>query len=266
MPNAPDPGSSFTATSFTPVRLTDGVLADLSEAILGGRLAPGAKLVAEAKLAASYGVSKQVVREAIRQLAAIGVVEIAQGRATRVRAMDAAPLGRFWRFAVGGSAQSLAEAVELRRTIEPPIARMAAERHTAREADELERILARMRAALMDIPAWISADLAFHEHLALMTHNRLLLLQVRGMAPVIREVMNRFNARAPRPPAAWEETFARHERVAGAISARDGPAAEAAMGAHFAAADQAIRELFPDGAAASRAESKQKNGAAKRKR
>ena len=123
------------------------MLARLSEAILDGRLPAGGALPSEARLAENFGVSKQVVREAIRQLAALGVLEIGQGRATRVRAMDAEPLGRFWRFAVGDTRAGLAEAVELRRIIEPQVARLAARRAEAEGLAALEAALARMRAA-----------------------------------------------------------------------------------------------------------------------
>ena len=91
----------------------------------------------EARIATSFGVSKPIAREAIRQLAAMGVVHIQQGKPTRVQALDAAPLDRFFRFAVRGSKTGLTEAVELRRMLEPPIARFSAER---RSPADLERL------------------------------------------------------------------------------------------------------------------------------
>ena len=241
-PPAADP---FAGAGLTQVRLADGIVAHLTRAILDGQLLPGGSLPSESALALRYGVSKPVVREAIRQLAAQGVLQVGQGRATRVRALNADPLGRFWLFAAGNGPQGLAEAVELRRMIEPPAARLAAQRHTAPELDALRATLATMRDALGDVPRWIDADLAFHGHLAIMAHNRLLLLQMQGLMPVIRTVMDRFNARATRSRAEWRATWDRHARVVDALAARDPGAAEQAMFAHFAAADDAIAELFP---------------------
>lgn len=241
--------ASFEAAPIAAVRLADGVVAALSEAILDGRLRPGEALPAEARLAERFGVSKPVVREAIRQLEALGAVTIGQGRPTRVaQALDAQPLARFWRFAAGGTRAGLAEAVELRRMIEPQVARLAAERATPEGLEALRAILDRMRAASGDVPRWITADLDFHDQLGALAGNRLVRLQVHGLRPVIEEIMRLFNARGRRGPEDWRATWERHERVAGAIAARDPDAAEAAMLAHFAAAEAAIAEIFPTAA------------------
>lgn len=247
MTNAAQQADPFDGAGLTQVRLGDGVIAHLTQAILDGRLRSGERLPSESALAARYGVSKPVVREAIRLLAAQGVLQVGQGRATQVRALDAEPLGRFWRLAVGTGADGLAEAVELRRMLEPPAARLAALRRTDAELDDLRGTLARMEAALGDVPRWIAADLDFHDGLARMAHNRLLLLQMQGLVPVIRSLMDRFNARATRGPAEWRATWDRHARVVDAVAVEDAAAAEQAMFAHFAAADEAIAALFPGG-------------------
>jgi GntR family transcriptional repressor for pyruvate dehydrogenase complex len=234
----------FEGEAIAPRRLADGVLAALSGAILDGRLSDGASLPSEATLAARFGVSKQVVREAIRELAGLGVLEVASGRATRVRTLDAGPLARFWRFAVGDSEPALAEAVELRRLLEPPLAGLAARRATAADQAAIAAAVERMRVAMADIPAWIEADLDFHEAVARAAHNRLALLQVRGLRPVVALVMQQFNARGQRIAADWTVTLRRHVRIARAIAARDPAGAQAAMLAHFAAAESAMADLF----------------------
>lgn len=226
-------------------RLADALVSGIADTIAQGRLTPGDALPSEAQLAAAYGVSKQVVREAVRELAAMGLLRVHQGKATRVRALDAAPLDRFFRTAVRGSESGLAEAVELRRILEPPLARLAALRRGPAELDRLRGILARLDAAQGDVPAWIEADLDFHESLAAAAGNRLARFQVVGLRPVVRTVMEMFNSRGPRDAAMWRETLSRHARVLDAVAAGDGDAAEVAMRRHFEAADHAIRELFP---------------------
>ena len=234
----------FAAEPIAPKRLTDGVLAALSAAILDGRLPEGGSLPSEARLAERFGVSKQVVREAIRSLAGLGVLEVFPGRATRVRTLDAEPLARFWRFAVGDSRAALAEAVEMRRLIEPPLARLAAARANEDDRATLRAAYRRMQDANGNAPAWIEADLDFHEAVARAAHNRLAYLQVRGLRPVVTLVMERFNIRLARGPSAWRTALRRHARVLAAIEHSDEDAAQDAMLAHFAAADTAIAELF----------------------
>lgn len=238
-----DDDDLFAGGDVVPIRLGDAVIQRITQAIHDGRLKPGDSLPSESRIAASFGVSKPIAREAIRQLAAMGVVHIQQGKPTRVQALDAAPLDRFYRFAVRGRRNGLTEAVELRRILEPPIAAHAAHRRTESDLEKLELILARMEDALGNVPRWIEADLDFHEAVAASSGNRLLDFQIRGLRPVIREVMEIFNSRETRGPQDWRRTFERHQRVVEAIRAGDAGAASAAMSQHFEAAEAAIAEL-----------------------
>jgi GntR family transcriptional repressor for pyruvate dehydrogenase complex len=236
--------------SAAPTRLRDGVLETLTEAILDGRLKAGDPLPAEGRLAASFGISKQVAREAIRELAAMGVVHIQQGKPTRVREIHPEPLGRFFRFAVRENRDGMREAVELRRVFEPPVAALAAQRRTDADIARLRHLIERMRAALEDMPAWIEADLDFHETLVAMAGNRLLRLQSVALRPIFREILEAFNAVGRgRTRSDCEATLHRHERIADAVIAGDAVAARDAMELHFEAADQAIAELYPAGGA-----------------
>lgn len=241
--SALDADDPFAGGDVVPMRLGDAVIQRITQAIHEGRLKPGDSLPSEARIAASFGVSKPIAREAVRQLAAMGVVHIQQGKPTRVQALDAAPLDRFYRFAVRGRPNGLAEAVELRRILEPPIAAHSAERRSAEDVEKLDLILARMEDALGHVPRWIEADLDFHEAVAASSGNRLLDFQIRGLRPVIREVMEIFNSREAREPDDWQRTFERHVRVVAAIKASDPTAAAVAMNEHFEAAEAAIAEL-----------------------
>jgi GntR family transcriptional repressor for pyruvate dehydrogenase complex len=257
----------FGSAEIIPMRLGQAVIERLSEAILDGRLKPGDPLPSEGQIAAACGISKQIAREAIRELAAMGVIQIQQGKVARVRSLDAEPLGRFFRFAVRASKEGLGEAVEMRRLLEPPIARLAALRRTADDVARLDAILERMQAALLDAPAWIEADLDFHEAIAEMSGNRLLRLQMRGLRPILQDVMRLFNARRKRSKAEWRETLERHARVVVAIRSGDGDAAFRAMEHHFEAAQDAIRDLFPlQQADGGRGRSNQKKSRAREKR
>lgn len=234
----------FAAEDIEPSRLGAAVIERLTQAIVDGRLRPGDALPSEGQIAATFGISKPIAREALRELAAMGVIQIQQGKVGRVRAVDSGPLARFFRFAVGHTEQGLHDAVELRRMLEPPIARMAAQRRTDSEVGALRDILAAMEAALGNIPRWIEADLAFHAQIAAMAHNGLVALQMQGLEPVVREMMVRFNDRAARKNTDWRQTYERHARIAAAITAGDPDLAERAMSGHFEAADLAIAEIF----------------------
>jgi GntR family transcriptional regulator, transcriptional repressor for pyruvate dehydrogenase complex len=234
----------FSDEDLAPSRLGDAVIERLTQAIVDGRLKPGDPLPSESQIATTFGISKPIAREALRELAAMGVIQVQQGKVSRVRAIDSGPLARFFRFAVGRTEQGLHDAVELRRILEPQIAKLAAQRHTEADLTVLRDILTRMETTLGDVPRWIEADLAFHGHVAAMAHNALVGLQMKGLEPVVREMMGRFNDRAARTKADWRETYQRHLRIAEAIAAGGPDAAERAMHDHFSAADAAIAEIF----------------------
>src|SRR4051812_36767680 len=107
---------------LSPSRLGDAVIERLTQAIVDGRLKPGDLLPSEGQIAATFGISKPIAREALRELAAMGVIRVQQGKVSRVRAIDSGPLARFFRFAVGRTEHGLHDAVELRRMLEPQIA------------------------------------------------------------------------------------------------------------------------------------------------
>ncbi|RYF78511.1 MAG: FadR family transcriptional regulator [Comamonadaceae bacterium] len=232
------------AVDAAPSRLGDVLLEHLTQAIVDGRFQPGDPLPPEGQLATAFKVSKPVAREALRELAALGVVSVQQGKVSRVRAIDGAPLQRFYRLALGSGQQRWLEAVQLRRILESPIARLAAQHRTESELLELQGVLAAMDHARGHVERWIEADLEFHHLLARMTRNRLLVLQISGLQPLVRDMMQRFNARQTQAGRNWDQTFERHLRIAVAIRASDAAAAEAAMDTHFGAAEKSVDEIF----------------------
>jgi GntR family transcriptional repressor for pyruvate dehydrogenase complex len=225
------------------VRLGEVVLEWLSRAILEGRLKVGDPLPAESRLAAAFGVSKPVVREAVRELAALGVVHIQQGKVARVRSVDAGPLVQFFRFAVSENDRGLADANELRKVIEPQAAILAARRGTAADQARLTQAITAIEHSVGRPEAFTDADIAFHETIATMTGNRLLSLQMQGLRSVIRGVSEILTTRPARTTEEWEATVKRHRAIYEAIIARDEASASTAMLEHFSAADAAIDQL-----------------------
>jgi GntR family transcriptional repressor for pyruvate dehydrogenase complex len=238
-----DPLDGIASEGIVPTRLADAVLARLAQAIASGRLKPGDPVPSESRIASAFGVSKQIAREAIRELAALGVIHVQQGKTSRIRAVDGTPLGRFYRLAVGDGIDGLRQVVELRRVIEPGIAALAAERRTSDDIAELRDILTRMHAAIGDASAWIEADAAFHHALGRICGNRLISLQLEALSPVIRRMLEQFNRRHARSVDDWQATWRRHEKVVTAIESGHPDKAFAAMAAHFEQAPAALLAL-----------------------
>src|SRR5215468_10020431 len=151
---------------------------DLGRQILRGDLPPGAVLPNEADFSTSLHVSRTALREAIKILAAKGLVESRPKTGTRVRPradwnlLDPDVLA--WQFAAGPIAHFIKDLFELRQMIEPQAAALAARRAGAAEIERIEQAYLGMEAAGNDSDLWIDPDLRFHQAIIRATGNELL--------------------------------------------------------------------------------------------
>jgi GntR family transcriptional repressor for pyruvate dehydrogenase complex len=206
------------------------VLAQLQAEITGGQYKLDERLPSESELCKKFGVSRPVVREALGSLQALGFTAAQPGIGTFVvsdRVRAPLLLGRY----------SPANVREVRRCIEIPAIRLAAERRTDRDIGELAAILARMEDA--DNPARRNQlDANFHIAIARASGNPLIVKIVEELRSVLEE-HSLAAARAPyRRRAAAEE----HRAIYDAIVDRDPDAAAAAVEAHLVAAERSFAE------------------------
>ncbi len=196
--------------------------------ILRGELEPGEPLPTEEELSEELAVSRTVLREAVKVLAAKGLVEARPKTGTRVR-----PRGDWnlidpdvlaWRIEANPDGRFFRDIIELRRIIEPEAARLAAARATDEEIAQLDEVFHEMELAVGDPDAYLAPDLRFHELILEACHNELL----EQMASTMRAVF-----RALFVAARTAETIGRathlHGAIVEAIRARDGARAEASM-------------------------------------
>lgn len=163
------------------------VVEELGSRIVRGDLKPGNTLPNEAELGRELGASRSVVREAVKSLAAKGLLEPRARTGTRVLApihwnlLDLDVLA--WRYAAMPRAQFFHELFEIRRMIEPPAAELAAERAMEPDLREIAEACAAMEAADPSSDHAIDADLRFHRAILAASHNDLL-LQMAGLIGV----------------------------------------------------------------------------------
>jgi GntR family transcriptional regulator, transcriptional repressor for pyruvate dehydrogenase complex len=213
--------------------LTDQVVERLTTLIVNGELAPGTMLLPEKDLALEFGVSRIVIREAIRILAAQGLVGVRHGVGTCVNAPQdwrvAEPLALLLR----ATDQSLLRWLELRIMLEVGAAPIAAERATQDDLRELRAALETMQVqaegGMADSSAFVEADLRFHLGVAAAAQNALLVCVLRPvLAPLedqLRQVVEM--------PSAPAQAVAEHRDIFDCIAAGDAAGARAAMEAHL---------------------------------
>lgn len=203
-------------------------------------LVPGALLPSEAQLAGQFGVSRPVLREAMRLLEANGVVTVVNGRGAMVKPLGAEMLAAFFQRAARDRRDAIREVLEVRKGIEVECAALAAERRTLEQLEELNTLISRMRDSIDEMSVFNQSDLKLHLLIAQASGNRLFVLLVESLRGVIEESFTRRpSARATRTRVVT--TQASHERIIAAIDAGDSAAAGAAMAEHI---DDGIRFLF----------------------
>ena len=220
--------------SLTSQTLSKRISRELLTSIVRGEILPGEALPSEEDLASQFDVSRPVVREAVKELAVLGLVESRQGRSTRVTSVDDwnhfAPELLAARSEVGAVDDFLLELLELRRLIETGAAALAAVRasddDTARMGEQFER----MEASVGDVERFTDADIAFHDALLAATGNHLLTRLIDMIGPVLRfGRMISLERRADGPADSQEG----HRHVLEAVRAGDPEAARLAMREHL---------------------------------
>ncbi|MHA6298799.1 FadR/GntR family transcriptional regulator [Devosia sp. CAU 1758] len=224
-------------------RLADTVTQSIAGALLDGRIAPGDALPSEGEIARTFGVSKPIAREALRQLAGVGLIHTQQGKVARAKALNGEPLERFYGYAVRSSLKRLREANEMRRVVETGIAQLAAHRRSADGLAQMKAATAKMRSTILQPERFTECDIAFHLGMARATGNAMVVVQMEGLGSIQREVSELFTQRSNRSAEDWERTIARHEAVLQAIEAGDEEAAAARIRDHYSAADIATFEV-----------------------
>lgn len=213
------------------------VVADLGRRIATGELRAGTQVVPE-EVAAQHGVSRSVVREALRVLEAKGLVQPKQRVGTRVLpperwdALDADVIG--WRVQGPERLEVVSDIEELRAAVEPRAARLSCERADAADLAALAELAGAMRrlGSRGDLAGFTAADVAFHTRLLHASGNAAF-VRLEGTFAALLKAREELGTL---PHQISEEVLALHEEIAEAIAAQDPDRAE-----------QAARELV-DGA------------------
>jgi GntR family transcriptional repressor for pyruvate dehydrogenase complex len=170
--------------------LASRVTGQLEAMIVDNRLQPGDRLPSERDLALEFGVSRTVVREAVRALVAKNLLEVRPGSGTLVRRPTMASVTNSMSLLlrVGQEQVDYEKLHEVRRTLEVEIAGLAAERRTEEDLARIEKLLAQSPATWDDQERFAQHDLAFHNALAQAAHNEIFLFVLNSLADIMLEV------------------------------------------------------------------------------
>lgn len=225
-PRMPDPGIYNTIPRST---LSDQVALQVLTLIREEELRAGDRLPPERDLAKLLGVSRPVVREALRALSIMRVVEVRQGAGTFVTALEPQQLISHLDFVFPKDRVALLKLLEARRFVEVGNARLAARRVTEDQLSVLEGLLSQLEDAVDDETRFRSVDTAFHDAVCRAADN-FLMGQFMKIAGVLGEVSREETGSSPE---VRRDLLRSHRALLEALLAHDPDGAEAAMVEHL---------------------------------
>lgn len=216
----------------------------LGVAILSGQYAVGAALPPEPMLCTELGVSRTVVREAVKSLVAKGIVSTGPKVGTRVLPEERwnwfDPDVIVWQSKVGLTAEFLRDLQEMRRIVEPAAIRLAAERATAHDIAAAEAAYEGMRRAIDEGGDYVSHDLKFHQALLLASGNRMMVQMSKALSALLRTSFEISTKRKDGP----RSSLPLHRDVLDAVIARNPARAERAILVLIDGAHQDIEDIL----------------------
>ncbi|MCX4551915.1 FadR family transcriptional regulator [Streptomyces sp. NBC_01387] len=205
--------------------LADQVITELRNQITSGEWPVGSRIPTEPVLVEQLGVARNTVREAVRALAHNGLLDIRQGSGTYVVATSELAGVMHHRFA----AADPRDVAEVRATLESSAARLAAVRHTERDAKQLTALLAHRESTWEagDAEAFVAADATLHLAIVNASHNDVLTELYADLGDLLREWLRGGVGHELRP-----EGYVDHSRLIGAILAGDADLAASEAASH----------------------------------
>ncbi len=205
-------------------------------------LRPGDQLPPERELAAMMGVSRPSVREALRALALMNVLDIRQGSGTYVSSLDTSLLIEHLDFVFSLDDSTFLELFEARKILEAGIVALAAKKVTDKEINTLQEIVTRSTEDINDLEAFLLNDRELHEAITHVADNPILTrfmvsLSKLGLASRSRTV---------RIPGVAEQTIEDHQSIVAALRDRDPEQAKTAMLEHLSNVERRLRKSLEE--------------------
>jgi GntR family transcriptional regulator, transcriptional repressor for pyruvate dehydrogenase complex len=217
-------------------RRYEQVAEQIQQLIARGVLKPGDRLPAERDLAGKFGVGRGSIRDAIRTLEIMGVVEPRQGHGTVVRELSADSLVVPLASALSHKRELVAELLDVRRMIEPGLAARAAKNATAEEVAHMEQILDRQQQKMRRGEPTIEEDSEFHYAIAVAARNTVVLRVLDVLMDLLRESRSRSLQVKGRP----QRSFDGHRRILRSIRRHDAEGAEDAVKKHLSEIEEIV--------------------------
>lgn len=210
--------------------------------LLSGQLKAGDRLLGERELAATLGVSRPVLREALRCLAMLGLLDIRHGRGAYVRSADASVLGQALTLCLAPEPRILEDVLQARIAIECQAIRLACERGSERDLQAIAGRLDDLVGSLDDPQEGGAADYAFHLAIVRASGSSALMKIYEAISPLLMRSHVERRRDTFREPAITSGLVDAHREVFLSLARREPDAAERRLRDHFRIGDELRRK------------------------
>ena len=201
----------------------------LLDYLLSGEIKPGSRLPSERQLSEALGMGRSTLRESLKALTLLGLLEVRQGDGTYLKKADSVLLPRIIEWGLLLGEQRTMDLIEARQRIEVIIAELAAQRRDYRAIEDLRKIMKRLQQAGSDYQEFVDADVAFHLKLAEIARNTVL----RDILSSIQALLRAWIIRVIESAGNTDFSYQEHLAIFEAVERGDAQAANAAMQAHM---------------------------------
>lgn len=216
--------------------------------LLSGMLTAGQRIPSERQLSEALGVGRGAIREAIKSLSLLGLVEQRQGDGTYLSrsSSDLLPQVIEWGLLLGEP--RIDDLTEARTHLEIILAGLAAERRDEASLGRMQKLIQEMSKPRVDLEHYIECDIAFHLEIANASGNSVL----AGVLHTVKSLLRVWTSRVLRAAGETETSLVMHTPILKAIERKDPEAARKAMAAHMERANRRLRATREAGAGAAR--------------
>jgi GntR family transcriptional regulator, transcriptional repressor for pyruvate dehydrogenase complex len=219
--------------------VSEAAFEKLVQSLIGGSWREGDRIPPERELCQKLGIGRASLREALKALELIGMLESKVGDGTFVCPRSEF-LSRPLLWAITGSDKSeLRDLIEARRLLEMDIVALAAERATSEELQFIEEAVQDFRANITNPAAALEADMKFHLAVARAAHNDIL----RNSVQLLRNLMKHWLLLKLQMPRAAAMVLQQHEAICSAIRYRDAVLARSLMAEHLGQMGRLLMEV-----------------------
>jgi GntR family transcriptional repressor for pyruvate dehydrogenase complex len=214
-------------------RAYEDIVQQVSSLIEGGKLKQGDQLPSERELTEIFKVSRTTVREAIRTLESMKLLQCRPGNGTYVLATSEEALIQPLAAALFNAKDDIRDIFYIRKIIEPYVAKLAAENATVQEIAEMEEILRTQEISIENSENIIETDSAFHNLMASATKNRVMERLIVALVDFLKQSRENYLLDDKHGYKRPERSLEGHRQVLAAIKNGDGKAAQESMMQHL---------------------------------